>query len=46
LIVEVRNDVISALDHFARRFGEPRLIAINQRQGPCPKNVKENAGEK
>ena len=46
LIIEVGNDVVLAFDHFARSFGKARLIPIDQRQAPCPENVKQNAGEK
>ena len=46
LIIEVGNDVVAALDHFARSFGKARLIPIDQRQAPCAKDVKQNAGEK
>jgi len=45
LIIKVRNDVVTALDHFARSFGKPRLIPIDQRQAPCAENVKQNAAE-
>src|SRR5712691_3696443 len=32
VIVEVRNDVIAALDHLACRFGEARLVPIDERK--------------
>src|SRR5207237_9590174 len=43
LIVEVGNDVIAALDHFARCLCETRLVAVDQRQAPCPDHVKQDA---
>jgi hypothetical protein len=46
LIIEVGNDVVPALDHFARSFGKARFIPIDQRQAPCARDVKKNAGEK
>ena len=46
LIIEVRNDVVAALDHFARSFGKARLIPIDQGQAPCAKDVKKYAGQK
>jgi hypothetical protein len=46
LIVEVGNDVVPALDHFARSFGKARLIAIDQRQRPGAKDVKKYAAKK
>ena len=46
LIIEVGNDVVAALDHFARSFGKTRLIPIDKRQAPCAKDVKNYAGEK
>ena len=32
--------------HFARSLGKARLIAIDQRQGPCAKDVKNHAAKK
>jgi len=29
LIIEIRNEIISALEHFPRRFGEAWLIPVN-----------------
>jgi hypothetical protein len=46
LIIEVGNDVVAAPDHFARSFGKARLIAIDQRQAPCAKDVKNHAAKK
>ena len=46
MVIEIRNDVVAALQHFARSFGETRLVAIDQRQGPGASEVKEQAGEK
>jgi hypothetical protein len=46
LIIEVGNDVVPALDHFARSFGKTWLIPIDKGQAPCPENVKKNAPEK
>ena len=46
LIIEVRNDVVPAFDHFARSFGKARLIPINQRQAPCAKDMENYAAEK
>ena len=42
-IVEIRNDVIPALDHFARSLGKSRLIAIDQRQHPATGEMKKQA---
>ena len=44
LVVEVRNNVVSAFAHFPCCFGETRLVPIDQRQVPCPKDVKSDAG--
>src|SRR6266404_1442085 len=46
VIVEIRNDVIAALNHFARRFGEARLVPIDERKTPCAGDVKEHAAKK
>ncbi|HCP91050.1 MAG TPA: hypothetical protein DIT76_03230 [Spartobacteria bacterium] len=46
MIVEVRNDVIGALDHLARRFGKARLVAIDERKIPCAGDVKQDAANK
>src|ERR1051325_4084971 len=46
LIIEVRNNVITALDHLARGLRESRFVAVNQRQGPRPENVKKYAAKK
>ena len=45
-VVEIRNDIIAALDHFARRLGEARLIAIDQRQRPGAGEMKKQAPKK
>ena len=46
LIVEIRNDVIATLNHLPRRFGESRLISIDQRQAPRAREMKKHAGDK
>ena len=46
LIVEEGNDVVVALDHFARSFGKARLIPIDKRQAPCAKDVEQYAAKK
>ena len=45
LVIEVRNDVIAALDHLARCFGETRFVAIDQRNNPSAGEVEEQATE-
>jgi hypothetical protein len=42
----MRNDVIAALNHLARRFGKPGLVAIDQRNAPRPGDVENDAAEK
>src|SRR5581483_10312330 len=42
-VVEVGDNVILAFDHFARRFGKARLVAIDQRNDPGAGDVKEDA---
>ena len=32
IAVEIRHDEITALDHFTRRFGKARFVAVDQRQ--------------
>ena len=46
LIIEVGNDVVPALDHFARSFCKARLIPIDKGQAPCAKDVKNHAAKK
>jgi hypothetical protein len=46
LIIEVGNDIVAVLDHFARSFGKAWLIAIDQRQAPCAKDMKNHAAKK
>src|SRR5205085_10605583 len=46
LIVDMRDDVIAPLNHFPRCFSETRLVAVDQRNAPRSKDVKENASEK
>ena len=43
LVVEVRNNVVSAFAHFPCCFGETRLVPINQRQTPRARDVKQQA---
>jgi membrane-associated phospholipid phosphatase len=45
LIVEIRNDVIAPLSHFAGCFGKPWLITIDQRQTPRPCDMEKQAAE-
>ena len=40
-IVEIRHDIIAALDHLARGLGETRLIAVDQGQRPGAGEMKK-----
>src|ERR1700730_15221500 len=42
LVIEMRDDVIASLNHFARSFGEARLIAVDQRQAPSAGEMKKS----
>src|SRR5207249_9177416 len=46
LIVEVRDDIIAALDHLARCLRETWLVPIDQWQIPCADDVKKETAEK
>ena len=40
-IVEIRHDIITALDHLPRGLGETRLIAVDQGQRPGAGEMKK-----
>jgi hypothetical protein len=45
-IVEIRDDIVTALDHLARGLGETRLIAIDQREQPGAGEMKKQTSAK
>ena len=46
LVVEMRHDIIAALDHFPGGFGKTWFVAIDQRHAPGADRVKKKAAQK